>query len=273
VRKWPGYSLTYLVLFLLAIATSLPFIWMVLTSSRETYSLLEVTRQLVPKTITFENYRRVLQESPFLLWLANSLMVSISAVLTNLIFCSMAGYAFAKMKFFGRSQLFLILIATMMIPRQVTLIPLFALMIKLHLINTYWALILPSGVDVFGIFLMRQFITQIPNELEAAARMDGCTQWQILWRIILPLCKPALSSLAIFIFMWNWNDFVWPLIAVTDADMRTVTVGVSIFEGRYLSNWGIVMAAGVMSVMPLVALFVTLQRYFIQGVAMTGIKG
>ena len=163
--------------------------------------------------------------------------------------------------------------ATMMIPKQVILIPLFILIRDLGMVNTYWALILPMSVDAFGIFLMRQFITQIPNEIEEAAIIDGCSEWKVFLRIILPLCKPALSSLAIFIFMWKWNDFVWPLIAVTDAKMRTVTVGVTIFEGRYLSNWGIVMASCVLALIPMVTVYILLQKYFVQGVAMTGIKG
>lgn len=263
----------YLVLLCVLFVTFVPFLWMILMSLQETHTLFTTIDKLIPEKVTLSNYVRVLNESPFGRWVLNSLLVAIVVTGTNLFFCSMAGYVFAKKQFPGKSLLFLILMSTLMIPKQVILIPLFALIRQLGLINTYWALILPMSVDAFGIFLMRQFIAQIPTEIEEAAIIDGCSDWKIFWRIIIPLCKPALSSLAIFIFMWTWNDFVWPLIAVTDAGMRTVTVGVTIFEGRYLSNWGIVMAACVMALIPMVAVFVSLQKYFVQGIAMTGIKG
>jgi multiple sugar transport system permease protein len=276
-KRINGHSLSTIIIFIImaffSLFSALPFIWMVMTSLRETYTLFILQTEFIPRSASLANYLRVFAESPFLKWLFNSTLVALTATFSNLLICSLAGYAFARLRFWGKDVLFILVIGTLMIPRLTTLIPLFLMLSKVGLVDTYGGLILPTAVDAFGIFLMRQFMLDLPIELEDAARIDGCSSFQIFWRIIIPLCKPALASLAIFIFMWNWNDFIWPLIITTSTEMRTVTVGISIFEGRYLSNWGLVMAAATLAFIPMLIVFLALQRYFIQGISMTGIKG
>lgn len=274
-RSWLLNMMLYSFITVVAVFCAAPIIWMGLTSLRqaESYSLLVSVSDLITDTKSLGNYVRVFQESPFSRWLLNSVVVATSVTATNLLFCSLAGYAFARLKFWGRDTLFILVIATLMVPRLTTLIPLFLILAKLGLVDSYPGLILPTAVDAFGIFLMKQFMVSLPIELEDAARIDGCSTFQIFWKIILPLCKPALASLAIFIFMWNWNDFIWPLIVTSSTEMRTVTVGISIFEGRYLANWGLVMAAATLALAPMVVVFMALQRYFVEGIATTGIRG
>jgi multiple sugar transport system permease protein len=185
----------------------------------------------------------------------------------------MAAFAFARLQFKGRDTLFLVVIATMMIPSQVSLIPVFLIVQKLGLFNTYAGLIVPGLASGFGVFLLRQFFISIPKELEEAAYMDGASLWTIYWRIILPVAQPALATLAIFTFLGSWNDFVWPLIITNDVEMRTLPVGLSIFQGRYTSEYGITMAAAAIGSIPVIIAFLLFQKKITSGIALTGIKG
>ena len=185
----------------------------------------------------------------------------------------MAAYAFARLRFKGRDRLFAVYLGTMMIPAIVTIIPAFLLINAFGWMNTYWALFTPTVSSVWGIFLLRQFFQTIPRDLEDAARIDGASDWTIYWRIILPLSKPALATLAIFAFMGSWKDFLWPLIVTNRSDMRTVEVGIANFSSMYQIDWPHQMAAAVIVMLPIVVVFVLAQKYFVRGITMTGIKG
>jgi multiple sugar transport system permease protein len=185
----------------------------------------------------------------------------------------MAGYAFAKRRFPGRTVLFWLLLSTLMIPIQVTLIPLYLITRNLGLIDSLWGVILPGTATVFGIFLMRQYIQTLPTELEEAARMDGCGEFRVFWSIILPLCKPAIAALAIFTFVRFWNDFLWPLIALNRPQNYTLTVGVANLQGEFMTDWGVIFAGASLAALPMIVFFLAFQSYFLEGVRMGAIKG
>jgi multiple sugar transport system permease protein len=203
----------------------------------------------------------------------NSLLVAVLTTLGQLLASSMAAYAFARMKFRGSGTLFLLYLATLMIPFQVTITPLFILMRHLGWINTYQGLILPGVFSAFGTFLLRQFFLTIPRELEEAAFIDGASHWTVYWRIILPLGKPALATLGVFSFMGSWNAFLWPLFVVRDLELMTLPVGLATLHGRWLTQWNLVMAGTVITVLPMLAVYLLAQQYFVRGVVLSGIKG
>ena len=184
----------------------------------------------------------------------------------------MAAFAFARLKFKGRDLLFILFLGTMMVPGQVTMIPTFIILYRLGWIDTYWALIVPGLASAFGTFLMRQFFLTIPRELEDAAYIDGCSRFGVLWGIILPLSKPALATLAVFIFMFFFNDFLWPLIAINSEEMRTVQLGLAVFRDRYVTEWDLLMAGSVTATLPIILIFFFAQKYFIKGITLSGLK-
>jgi multiple sugar transport system permease protein len=228
---------------------------------------------MVPSSVHLENYTEVLRQAPFARWFLNSLLVTVAVVLGNLLFCSLAGYAFARIKFFGREVVFILVLATLMIPFQVIMIPTFLIVRKLGLIDTLGALIVPNLASAFGIFLLRQFFRTLPVELEEAARIDGASRLGVLFKIILPLSGPALATLAVVIFLWTWNDFLWPLVTIYSQHNMTLQLGLTTFQGAHSANTNLLMAANVMSMVPVLALFFVAQRYFIRGIATTGLKG
>jgi multiple sugar transport system permease protein len=199
--------------------------------------------------------------------------VTTAVVVGNLFFCSLAGYAFARIKFFGREVVFVLVLATLMIPFQVVMIPTFLIVRKLGMIDTLGALILPNLAQAFGIFLLRQFFRTLPIELEEAARIDGASRLGVLFKIVLPLSGPALATLAVITFMWTWNDFLWPLITIYSPNNMTLQLGLTTFTGAHQSSTNLLMAANVMSMIPVLLLFFFAQRYFIRGIATTGLKG
>lgn len=210
---------------------------------------------------------------PFGRFFLNTMIVAVASVIGQLLFCSMAAYAFSRLQFSWRDKLFGIYLATIMIPAIVTIIPSFLIISVFGWINTYWALFTPTLSSVWGIFLLRQFFQTIPRDLEDAARIDGASDWIIFWKIILPLSKPALATLAIFAFMGSWKDFLWPLIVTNRIDMRTVEVGIANFNSLYASDWPHQMAAAVIVMMPIVVVFLFAQKYFVKGITMSGMKG
>jgi multiple sugar transport system permease protein len=199
--------------------------------------------------------------------------VTLAAVAGNLVFCSLAGYAFARIKFFGRGIVFVAILATLMVPFQVTIIPTFLIVRQLGMIDTLGALIVPNLAGAFGIFMLRQFFLTLPIELEEAARIDGASRLGVLMKIVLPLSGPALATLAVITFLWTWNDFLWPLIVISSANNMTLQLGMATFQGAHQSNTNLLMAANVMSVLPMLFVFFVAQRYFIRGIATTGLKG
>jgi multiple sugar transport system permease protein len=251
----------------------LPFIWGLLGSFKTTAEIRQVPPTWWPLNFTIENFTDLLSRQNFARFFFNSAVVAISVTAGNLIFCSMLGYALAKLEFPGKRLLFVLVLGTLMVPGVVTFMPLFVVVSNLGLVNTHAGLILPFLAGAFGVFLMRQFIAGIPDELLDAARVDGAGEYYIFWRIILPLCGAPLATLAILTFLGSWNSFLWPLVAALTEDMYTLPVAVALFStGQQVSNLGLQLAGAVIVVVPVLIVFIFLQRYFTQGIAMTGIK-
>lgn len=268
----PGDYATYAVLLLGALIMLLPFVWMVSTSLKTGEATFVTPPQLIPASPTTVNYEKAFGAVPMGQFLVNSIFVSVTSTVLMVLNCAMAGYAFARIKFPGRDILFYAYLGTLMIPQQVTLVPLFVLMTWLDWGNTYQALILPSSFGAFGTFLLRQFFLRLPREVEEAAFMDGAGYVRIFFTIGLPLARPALATLAVFSFMASWNSFLWPLIITSNQAMMTLPVGLSFLNGRYTTDWNVLMAGAVISTVPIIAVYVFAQKYIIQGLATTGLK-
>jgi multiple sugar transport system permease protein len=248
-------------------------VWMLVTSLETLSETQHFPPVLVPHPLRLANYSDVLRQTPFARWFVNTVIVTVVTVAGNLLLCSLAGYAFARIKFFGREIVFILILATLMIPFQVVMIPTFIIVKDLGLINTLQALIVPNLAQAFGIFLLRQFFRTLPVELEEAARIDGASRLSVLFKIVLPLSGPALATLAVITFLWTWNDFLWPLITIYSPDKMTLQLGLTTFQGTHASSWNLLMAANMMSMLPVLLLFFLAQRYFIRGIATSGLKG
>jgi multiple sugar transport system permease protein len=268
--RWWVYALLVIGLVL----TVIPFIWMLSGSFKTQRELLQATPSLLPQDPTTANYERFWNrlDLPRLFW--NSTFIAVMITLANLVFCSMVGYALAKIRFAGRKLIFLLVIGTLLVPGSVTLVPLFVLMAKLELVDSLWAVILPVAAGPLGVFLMRQFMLGIPDDLLDAARVDGARELTIFWRIVLPLSVPALAALGIITFLPAWNALLWPLVVLTSQENYTLPVALAIVSrGQFQADYGLLMAGSVALVLPVIVLFLVLQRRFTQSVAMTGIKG
>lgn len=251
----------------------LPFLWMILSSFKTTPELRQTPPTFLPDDPTTANYRELFDRLDFPRYFFNSTLVAVAVTAGNLLFCSMLGYALAKLEFPGKRVLFGVLLATLMVPSIVTFMPLFVLVSNMGLANTHLGLILPFVVGALGVFLMRQFITSIPDELLDAARIDGAGEYTIFFRIVLPLCGPALATLAILTFLGSWNAFLWPLVVASTEDMYTLPVALALFSiGQQESDVALQMAGSVVVVLPVVLLFIALQKYVTQGIATVGIK-
>jgi multiple sugar transport system permease protein len=274
VTRRPGRrSLVYLALVAGVAVTLMPFAWMVLSSFKSQGEILRHPDGWVPRHPTLHNYAVWVGQLHLRTYFVNSLAVAAVTVLGNLVFCSMVGYALAKLRFPGRRALFAVVMTTLMVPGVVTFVPMFVLVAKLHLVNTYPALILPYLASPVGVFLMRQFIGGIPDSLLEAARIDGATEVRIFRRVVLPLCKPPLATLGILTFLASWNNFLWPLVVAQQQDRYTLPVALSLYStGENATEYGLLLAGSVLVITPIIVLFVALQRWFIQGIASTGIK-
>lgn len=262
-----------IILSLFSVVMIFPFVWMIVTSFKVPSEVISYPPTLIPRQPTLNYYVRVFTELNFLLYSWNSLYISIIATLSTLFTSSIVGYVFAKFRFRWREPLFLIILSTMMIPFPVTIIPLYLLMHRLGWIDSHLALIVPQLFNTFGIFLMRQFMHTIPSDLRDAGRIDGCSELRIFLQIVLPLCKPALAALAIFIFMWSWDSFVWPLIALQSTSNFTLPVGLAMFSQEWWTDYGLVMAGASVAVVPVLIVFLSMQKQFIRGIVLTGLKG
>lgn len=272
VIKISKSTLKHIVIYVLAFITLAPFIWMILTSLKDMNEIYVYPPQFIPSEFKWENYKKAFEAAPFGRYYFNSIFVAVTVTLGQLITCSMAAFAFARLQFKGRNILFYLFLGTMMIPYNVTMIPSFLVLYWLGWIDTYYALIVPGLASAFGTFLLRQFFITIPRELEEAAYIDGATKLQVLRKIIVPLAKPALATLAIFTFMGVFNDFIWALIVLNSEDMQTVQLGLAIFRDRYLTQWDLLMAGSVTAVLPILIVFFFAQKYFIQGITLSGLK-
>lgn len=251
-----------------------PFLWILQTSLTDSAVAYRLPPQLIPEQVTVQNYLNVFDLVPFGAFFRNSVFIAGSITLGQLITCSMGAYAFARLKFPGRDFLFIILLATLMIPLQVTIVPLFILMRQLGLYNTHWAIIFPAVISPFGIFLLRQYFLTIPQELEDAARVDGANYFTIFWRVIIPLSWPALTTLGIVCFVYWWNEFFIPLIMINTPELQVLPVGITFLQGRYSAGAVGNVAAGItMAVIPVLIIFLLLQRNIIKSIASTGLKG
>lgn len=258
-----------LILLFFAVLASTPFIYMSLVSLTQKTTL---DLQLDPQTFNLKNYSRIIGSLSIGRYLLNSTIVTVSACALNCLISSMAAYGFAKKRFPGRDKLFLLYLSTLMIPGQVTLVPVLIIIKNLGLMNTYIALILPI-INAFGVFLIRQFMVNVPDDLLEAAQIDGCGENRIFFTIVIPLIKPVLISLTIFTFISSWNDFLWPLVTITDESMQTLTLAISALKGNYNTNYGLVMAGAFLAFLPPFLLYIVLQKEFVEGIAMSGIKG
>ncbi len=272
-------AIVWYVLFVLVILFSLaPIVWMLSTSFKPEGDIVTINMQWIPKIFTLENYRGVLSQYAIIRWTLNSVIVAVAATALALLLSSLSGYALARMEFTGRRSLFLIIISMLFIPMQITVVPLFLLFSGLNLVDNYLALILPIGANVTPVFLMRQFFLSIPGELEDAGRVDGANDWRIWWSIVMPLARPALTAVAIIVFLSTWNSFFWPLIVTQTDASRTLPVGLAQFmslrPGMSMSAqaYGKSMAGAVLASIPPILVFFMLQRYFIEGISKTGLK-
>lgn len=264
----------YIILVVIALSMLYPFFVMLNLSIVDNSAIYSQAGNIFYKGLTFDNYWNVFSQIPLSRFFFNSLVVAVITTLGQVLFASMAGYAFARFHFKGRDLLFLIVLITMLIPPQVNIIPLFFLMRELHLIDTYSALILPGLFGGFGVFLMRQYFLNYPKDLEEAAKIDGCSVWGAFFKIAIPLALPAIMTLAIFTFVTTWNSFMWPLIVTNSESMRTLPVGLAIFKGsfRELTMWGDLLACSVICTVPVIIVFLLGKKYFINDIMQGGIK-
>jgi multiple sugar transport system permease protein len=265
--------LLHTVLFSGSLLMALPFLWMVLTSFKPFSQVYQVPPTWIPDPFTVQSYINVWDAVPVGSGYVNSLIVTLSIVVAQLLTCSMAAYAFAKIEFPFRDTIFILFLATLMIPFQSTIIPLYIIMREIGWIDTLQAIIVPNALfNAFGIFLLRQFIMGIPNELEEAAIVDGANRWTVYWRIVLPLIRPALSAFGIFTFLFNWNDFFRPLIFLDSQEKFTLPLVLNQLRGQYATDWTLVMAGSTLAVVPILIVFIIGQRQIIEGIAVTGLK-
>ncbi|GAB4384095.1 MAG: carbohydrate ABC transporter permease [Elainellaceae cyanobacterium] len=264
----------YLVLIIYAVITLLPFLWALSASFKPLSEIISGQTNFIPHHFTLNNYWQVFVQEPlFLRWLFNSVVIAVSVTILNLLLNSMAGYALARLHFWGRNVWFFLIIAVLAVPIQITLIPTFLILKTLGWLNSYQGMVAPVMVNATFIFMMRQFFVNFPRELEEAAALDGLDRFGIFWHIVLPLAKPALAAQAILVFMGSWNNFLLPVVILFDPEMFTLPLGLNTFKGTYISYWNYIMAASMVFTLPILLLYAFFSRYFIQGVTFTGGKG
>ena len=249
-----------------------PVLWMLLTAIRPKGEVFSRELHLLPSVIQWSNFGSAWASYPIATWLWNSVVLAALGGSLTIALDLLAGYAFAKFRFRGRDLLFLVFLGTLMLPTQIFIVPQFMTIAWLHGVNRYWAVILPRAAETYGVFLARQFMQNVPDELLDAARLDGASEFAIFWRIVLPLSKPAIAVLSLLVVLGNWNDFGWPLVVLKDIKSLTLPVGLSLLQGEHVTDWPTVMIIALVSIVPVTLLFVTLQRYFIQGISRTGLK-
>ena len=273
-QGWGRTILMYGLLSAIALVMLLPLLWLVSTAFKgATENLFQFPPQFLPQSPTVNNFIKVWQTNPFGRYFFNSTLIAVVTVVLNLIFCSLAAYPLARLTFKGREILFSLIVSTILIPFQIVMIPLYILTVRLGLTNTYIGAIFPSVASAFGIFLMRQAFQTVPKELEEAARMDGCTELGIWWHIMIPSVRPALVTLAIFVFIGSWSDFLWPLLVLDRPEYYTLPLGVARLAGSFSLDWRLIAAGSVISIVPVILFFVAAQRYIVPSETGSGVKG
>ncbi|MZD09067.1 ABC transporter permease subunit [Streptomyces sp. SID5785] len=268
-RLWPAHVL----LSLGAVVTVFPLLWQVLTSLKSFGESTRVPPTLWPEHLEWSNYATVFSSIPFTHQLVNTALMTLLRTVAQLLLCSMAAYAFARIPFPGRNAIFLGFLAVLMVPGQLFLLPQYQIMQDLGWLNSLPALVVPGMFSAFGTFLLRQFFMGLPTELEEAARLDGANPFTVFWRVALPLARPGLLALGILTFLWSWNDLMWPLIVNTDPEQMPLSAGLATLQGAHLTDYPVLMAGSVLATLPVIVVFVTMQRQFIQGIAFSGMKG
>lgn len=264
-------TIRFLVLSLFGALMLFPFVWMLATSFKRGADVFNLS--IIPAAPTFANYGRLLSSSNFPWWFMNSLIVGMTVTVSVLVFDSLVGFTLSKYQFRGKKVVFLLILSTMMIPTEMLVIPWYIMSNQLHWVDTYWGVMFPGLMSGFGTFLMRQFFSSVPDDLLDAGRIDGLNEFRIWYKIAMPLVRPALSALAIFSFIGNWNAFMWPLIVSNDVNMYTLPVGLSFFNGEFQSQWEMVMTGASVATIPVFIMFLLFQKQIIQGIALTGVKG
>jgi multiple sugar transport system permease protein len=263
--------LAYVLLTLGAVIMVFPFAWMVISSFKDAREVLSAA--ILPTQWTFANYVEVLTRTAFPRWFLNSLIVAVLNTISVLFFCALVGYVLARMRFPGKNLIFIAILSTLMIPTEMLVIPWFVMSVQFGWVDSYWGLLFPGLIPGFGVFLMRQFFQTLPRDLFDAGRIDGVSEFGLFLRIGLPLVGPGLAALGIFAFIGNWNAFLWPLIVVQSASMRTVPVGIALFSGEAGAAWHLIMATSALAIIPVLLVFIIFQRQIIEGVVLTGVKG
>lgn len=265
--------LVHAVLILGAVAMVFPFIWQLLSAFKNYAGATAVPPQWLPSPWDFSNFGTVFNVMPFGVMFLNSVILTLARTAGQVVLCTMAGYAFARMRFPGCNVIFLAFLSVLMVPGQLFLLPQYEIMQSLGWLNTLQAIIVPGLFSAFGTFLMRQFFMSLPAQLEEAARLDGANQWQVFWRVMLPLGRPGIIALTVFTVLWSWNDMLWPLIVTNDQAKMPLSVGLTQLVGLHMTNYPLLMAGSLLATIPMVVLFVFLQRQFIEGIAFSGTKG
>lgn len=263
----------YTALILLSAVMVIPFIWMISTSLKTQYDAVKIPIVWFPEDPQWENYVTLFTQQPMLQFMLNTIKIVVIVVLGQLFFSSLAAYAFARIPFKGRTPVFFCYIATLMVPGQVTMIPTYLMFAKVGLTDTHWPLILPAFFSAFGVFLLRQFFMTLPKELEEAAEIDGCNPFTTYLKIMLPMVVPAMLTLGVFTLMNTWNDYMGPLLYLSSPEKFTMTLGIAYFKGIYTTQWNLVMAGAVVSIIPILIAYLCAQKYFVEGIAFSGVKG
>lgn len=271
-RGGGAYALRVVLAVIAAAVLLFPLYWMVVVAFSPREELFSREVRLWPSTFTLDNFARIFTEYPVVTWLGNSVVITVFVTALTVILNLMAGYAFARLRFRGRNVILLLALSTLMLPVQVIMVSQFQLVTRLGIYGTYWAVILPTAATAFGIFLSRQFIIGIPQEIIEAARVDGAGHGRVFLRIVLPLCKPLIAVLILLTAMSTWNDFAWPLIALKENYLFTLPIGLLFLRGQYTVDFNMIMALALLATLPMVVLFLVFQRYFVQGFARSGIK-
>ncbi|MFN8490491.1 MAG: carbohydrate ABC transporter permease [Caldilineaceae bacterium] len=274
IQSYLGRTIIYLLLIAGCTMTLLPFLWMIFGSFKTSTEIIRIPPTFWPEKPTLANFRTVLTDPrlPILRFYLNSAFVAVSNVALILFTSSLAGFIFAKYEFFGKNVAFSFILATLMIPFQVLMIPSYLLLVKLHLIDSLWGLVIPSATSAFGIFMMKQFIENLPSELLDAGRIDGASEWNIYWQLILPQIGPALATLGIITFMGTWNSYLWPLVVITTHEKRTLPVVLTWYNSMHAARYDMTMAASVLVVVPILVIYTLFQRWIVQGFALSGLK-
>ncbi len=265
--------LLYLLLTVVAVLMVIPFVWMVATSLKGPEEILSATPTFLPEAWRWQNYWEAFEQVPFARFYWNTIFITITRTIGQLLFASLAAFAFARLRFPGRNLLFVLVLAVMMMPGQVTLVPNYVMLKYLGWLDSYEGLIIPSLFSAFGVFLLRQFYMTIPQELFDSATLDGCNPLRSWWHVGLPLSRTALVAFGVLVVMWSWNDFLWPLIITNRTEMQMLSVGIAYFQGQYVSNFAVMMAASTIATLPMVVVFLLAQRQLLEGITLSGLKG